>query len=59
MHDVDIELAMTNPCGLFFTCEVIYTSITLAYDVVTIVWITMDLGQQTSNELEFKLALKA
>ena len=37
MHDNDIELAIIDSCGLFFTREMTYTSITLAYNVVTIV----------------------
>ena len=31
MHDNDVEPDMIDPCGLFFTREATYTSVTLAY----------------------------
>ena len=37
MHDNDVEPATIDPCGLFFTREATDTSVTLAYDVITIV----------------------
>ena len=62
MHDIHIEPAMIDPSGLFFTCEVTYTSVNLVYDVVTIVIqrrALSTIGQEIGNELDFmsKLAL--
>ena len=53
MHDIHIEPATIDPCGLLFTCESGYIFINLVYNIVTIATqrcMLSIIGQETGND---------